>query len=120
MAIRTSLELVDISTVERMCRGTGVSRYFTPREIKRNPRKIGYVSLAGVYAAKRAVFRALGARVRYLDIEIEKALSGRPGVRFLSRSLKKAASSLSVSLSISHTHTVAVAFCVVYDKESDG
>jgi len=65
-------------------------------------------SLAGRFAAKEAVAKALGRSLRWHDVEVLPDASGKPGVH-LSGSACEAAGGGSVLVSITHTRTVAAA-----------
>ncbi|HEV2356389.1 MAG TPA: holo-ACP synthase [bacterium] len=115
---------IDIIEVDRIRRATVrwgdvfLSRVFTPRER-------GYAGasrsaaerLAGRFAAKEAVMKALGLglrRMAWREIEIEGDPLGRPVVR-LSGGAAEAAARLGVQawfVSISHTRDLAVAHAV--------
>ena len=73
-----------------------------------------FQSLAGRFAAKEAVMKALGVGgMAFRDIEIARASSGKPEVtlhgRMLQRAQRIGVTSLSVSISHSRDNAVAVA-----------
>jgi len=66
------------------------------------------VHLAGIFAAKEAVAKALDARrIAFIELEITHTKSGAPEVRRKNRKL-------SVAVSITHTHSLAAAVAVMY------
>ena len=76
-----------------------------------------YEKLAGRFAAKEAVSKALGqgiSGIGWNEIEILNEPSGKPYVRLLGRAeeLAKARGAKAVHISISHTDTLAIAFAV--------
>lgn len=123
---------VDIVEVARICKavtdpGFGRrfrDRVFTSGEIQYCEKKQRgrYESYAGRFAAKEAVMKALGrgwgARVRWLDIEVARARSGKPGI-LLHNQTAQLAEELGIShwlLSISHTHEHGLAFVIAQDE----
>jgi holo-[acyl-carrier protein] synthase len=118
---------VDIIEVERIRRASArwgegfLSRVFTPSERRHaNALRGGGGAaerLAGRFAAKEAVMKALGLgwrRMAWREIEIEADALGRPLVR-LSGGAAKTADDLGIRawfVSISHTRDLAVAHAV--------
>lgn len=81
------------------------SRIFLPQEEKGASRE----KLAGIFAAKEAVIKALGLKAGdWLKIEIVKDKNGRPGVKLVNPSKNI----ISQDLSISHDKNYALAFAV--------
>ena len=117
--IGTGVDLVEVPRFRKSVQRWGgrmLSRLFTPAELSycrsyRDPHE----HLAVRFAAKEAVVKAIGApkglALEWKDLEIIRASSGQPGVKFkgsLSRWKK-----LKVHLSLSHTRQYAVASAVV-------
>src|SRR5580700_8129047 len=79
-------------------------------------------SFAARFAAKEAAAKALGTGISYgvnwLEIEVTRAASGKPGILFHGRAAEIAASldASRASLSITHTATVAMASVVLEDE----
>lgn len=74
-----------------------------------------YASLAGRFAAKEAVMKALGGGgMRYREIEIARLPSGKPEVRLYGRMQARAArlGVAAISITISHSRDNAVAVAV--------
>ncbi|MFA5524397.1 MAG: holo-ACP synthase, partial [Tissierellales bacterium] len=73
--------------------------------------------IAGLFAAKEAVSKALGSGIsgfKWTDIEIYTESSGKPCVRLLGKA-KKLADTIGISnihISISHSKENAVAFAI--------
>ncbi len=67
--------------------------------------------VAGRFAAKEAVAKALGASLGWHDVEILADCAGRPGVRLLNGAASLAAGR-TVMVSISHCRSYAVAHAV--------
>src|SRR3990170_4843464 len=82
-------------------------------------KKIPYKHLAGRFAAKEAVMKALGTGwdkgIGWRDIEVANAPDGRPEVRLHSST---AVMYKKVLLSISYADGLAVAFAVIEDSEA--
>lgn len=115
---------VDIISVDRLRRvierhpDRFLDRVFTIQEqaiCHDDPRR-----LAGRYAAKEAIAKALGTGIgrlgiRFHDIEILQEAWGGPKVRLHKAALKRfqAIGSKDITLSLSHEDEYAVAFCVI-------
>ena len=111
---------VDITEVRRMRQAVEkwgdafLRRVFTRVELQ-NAKKRGslYQHLAGRFAAKEAVFKALGdSELTWQDVEILNDKEGRPVCRILNGRTKK----IDVYVSISHVKTYAVANAVITKK----
>ena len=116
--VRCGLAAVETSEIETLRSRNALRRFFSAAEI-RESRGI-LTSLAGKLAAKRALAKALGTRVRFSQVSISKEAAGKPAVRCLPASLARMSAHCRFSLSISHTDTLAVAFCLVYDTRGCG
>ena len=124
--MRTGLDLIEIDRLEQLdpsIRRRFLTRVFTPAELAQagdsNP------SLAGRFAAKEAVAKALGTGigvVHWQDIEILTLASGEPQVH-LHGAARQLASDLKLtewSLSITHTRNLAAAFVVALAAPESG
>ena len=119
--MRTGVDLISVKRFERVMAKHG-SRFlgsiFTEEELAvccGDPRR-----LAGRFAAKEAVSKALGTGigregVRFRDIEIRSGRDGAPEVTLHSaaRALYQKRGGRSLSLSISHENEYALAFCIL-------
>jgi phosphopantetheine--protein transferase-like protein len=105
MKILTGIDLVDISDFKKSLKNGGdnfLRRVFLPLEMK----NMNIEHLAGIFAAKEAVTKALSLKPgEWLEIEIKNAPNGRPIVN-LTKKLT------SFDLSISHTEKVVIAVFV--------
>ena len=117
--IGTGVDLVEVPRFRKSVKRWGIrflDRLFTPAELVYcRSYKDPHEHLAVRFAAKEAVVKAIGApkglALEWKDLEIVRASSGQPGVRFkgsMSRWKK-----LKVHLSLSHTKQYAVASAVV-------
>lgn len=103
-------DLVYIPKVERLLGNAEATRkLFHPSELK------GSVEhAAGVFAAKEALFKALGKQPDWLAVEVITNKSGRPSLQLNADVEKKG---YKATLSISHENEYALAF-VVLNKEN--
>jgi holo-[acyl-carrier protein] synthase len=112
-------DIVKISRIQKACQRERFKyRFFTPREL---PPKQGfpgyYAHLAGKFAAKEAVAKALGTGFRgfkWRDIEILKDDLGKPYAILQGKALEilKAQGYDEVLVTISHCEDYAIAFAV--------
>ena len=119
---------IDLIEIERIRKGYNrfgdryLTRLFTPAEIDIiRSRKAGMITtMAGKFAAKEAVMKALGvffdSGVALRDIEILNHPSGMPYVK-LPQKLQDAILNKEIIISISHEKRYAVANAVITDKE---
>jgi holo-[acyl-carrier protein] synthase len=100
------------------------ARVFTEKEIAycESKRRGKYESYAGRFAAKEAVMKALGrgwgAKVRWLDIEVARARSGKPEIVLHDKTARLAAQ-LGIrrwTLSITHTGQHGLAHVIAQDE----
>jgi len=110
MSIKTGLDVVYIPRFKNIAnkqKQNFLSKIFHPSELK----KMNLDHLAGIYAAKEAVMKALGLQPgSWLEIEIKHKSNGQPFIE-VSEALKIKKIE-DISLSISHDHNYAIAFCV--------
>jgi len=117
------LDLVEVARIERAVARWGdsfLSRVFTPREIADcSVGRGGFRSeaLAARFAAKEAVFKALGRgrpELGWLDVEVLKDAAGKPGVVLSGRALALAGELgvARVLVSLSHLPGLAAAQAV--------
>lgn len=116
MTLRTGIDLVELSRLEDLdpsVRQRFLARVFTPRELEETQGQLH--RLAGRFAAKEAVAKALGCGIGpigWQEIEIHSGAQGEPGL-VLSGEAARIASELglnewSVSITHSRTHAAAV------------
>ena len=107
---------IDIQDVERMKRLIGtprMERIFSARELRYlETKNFAPKTMAGLYAAKEAFFKAMGTGVLLSKLNRVEVLHSETGAPYLvcEELLPEGAE---VSISISHTGQVAVAVCVV-------
>lgn len=67
-------------------------------------------SLAGIWAAKEAFFKASGEHLQLYEVEVRKTTEGRPYLHIPDPINKKYQS---LDISISHDHDYAIAICIL-------
>lgn len=116
--LRTGVDLIEINRLADLkpeIRKRFLERVFTPLEMRQAGQSDA--RLAGRFAAKEAVAKALGTgigQIRWKDIEVENDESGAPQLR-LSGNAEQIAREMNLnvwSISISHSKTHAVAIAV--------
>jgi holo-[acyl-carrier protein] synthase len=129
MIISTGVDLAEVVRIRGALEDPKIGRrfrdrVFTDTEIAYCERKQRgkFESYAGRFAAKEAVMKALGrgwgAKVRWRDIEVARARSGKPDIVLHDKTAKFAAE-LGIrrwSLSITHTEQHGLAFVSAQDE----
>jgi len=114
-------DIIEVKRIEKaMLKNSNfIQKLFTKNEIEYlNSRKMRPEFVAGRFAAKEAVSKALGTGIRgfqFRDIEIGKDLLGKPIV-FLNGEAKRVGEKLgnyNIHLSISHSKENAIAYAVL-------
>ncbi len=123
MILGTGLDLVEVARIAVLAERHGdrfLKRVFTDTEIGYSmPRAARYQHLAGRFAAKEAVFKALGTGwgqgVGWKLVEVVPGEEGRPEVRLSGAAADRLGSmgGHRVHLSITHTEGLAAASAVV-------
>jgi holo-[acyl-carrier protein] synthase len=112
------VDIVEIERIKETIERWGESfldRVFTAEERKLYSGK--YQSLAARFAAKEAVFKALGtcdAGISWRDIEVLSDSHGKPTITLAgkAREIAQKMGVRSLDVSLSHSECYAVAFCV--------
>jgi holo-[acyl-carrier protein] synthase len=129
MIISTGVDLAEVPRIQAALEDPRIgarfrARVFTESEIAycEEKQRGKYESYAARFAAKEAVMKALGrgwgAKVRWLDIEVVRARSGKPDIALHDKTARLAAD-LSIrrwALSITHTKEHGLAFVVAQDE----
>jgi len=111
------VDVVNIQRMERLSEHVK-SRMFHPRELEEAKMMAEGVQaefLAGRFAAKEALGKALGTGLAHLslqDIWVERAASGKPELRFKGN-VQALVGKRTAMLSISHDNPVAIAMVVL-------
>ncbi len=118
LILRTGIDLVEIERLDQLqpqIRDRFLQRVFTPRELEESG--CSSASLAGRFAVKEAVAKALGCgigAIGWQSIEVQRGPDGEP-LLFLQAEAQSLAQSLGLtqwSISISHSRTHAIAMVV--------
>ena len=118
MIIGTGVDITEVKRLHQAIEKWGPSflhRVFTKEELE-NAKTRGslYQHLAGRFAAKEAVFKAMGdPQLSWKDVEILNDKEGKPCCKILNGRAKK----LEVHISISHVKNYAVANAIVTQKK---
>ncbi|HEX2922992.1 MAG TPA: holo-ACP synthase [Chloroflexota bacterium] len=107
MIVKIGIDLVHIPRMRELVeREAFLARTFHPSELRdRRPMR-----LAGIFAAKEALFKALGAPHQWLEVEVDHDPEGRPFLRLSPASAPPEI--LSLDLSVTHEGEYAVAVVV--------
>ncbi len=117
MIIGTGVDITEVRRLRQAVEKWGedfLNRVFTKEELK-NAKTRGslYQHLAGRFAAKEAVFKAMGdPKLNLKDVQILNDKEGKPSCAILNNRSKK----IDVHISISHVKTYAVASAIITEK----
>lgn len=115
--IGTGVDITEVNRLRKAVEKWGdsfLNRLFTKEELK-NAKTRGslYQHLAGRFAAKEAVFKALGdSKLNWQEVEILNDKEGKPGCNIRNGKNKN----IEVLISISHVKNYAVANAVITQK----
>ncbi len=117
----SGIDIVSIARVREISDSHGsrfAAKILSENEMRILPEKTPYQFLAGRFAAKEALFKALGGRtVRFTDIEVLNNEEGKPyvsNVELFRAALGIGAETpLHIHLSISHEREYAVASAII-------
>lgn len=117
MIIGTGVDITEVRRLRQAVEKWGddfLRRVFTKSELENAKTKGSlYQHLAGRFAAKEAIFKALGdPRLNWQEVEILNDKTGKPCCAILNNRTKKT----EVHISISHVKNYATAFAVVTQK----
>ena len=108
MNIKAGCDIVKISRVKKLTE-SALKKIFHRSELK----DYRHEHLAGIFAVKEAVFKALDLKVNsFLDVEIKYQTSGRPFL-ILSPELKNKISSIDCSVSHDGDYAIAVVVAIL-------
>lgn len=125
MIIGIGVDIIEIERVEQAIQKNKnfINKLFTEEEINYfNNRNMNSEVIAGNFAAKEAVSKALGTGIRgfsFKDIEVLRNKLGKPevtlhnGAKLIGSKLVRNNSSLRIHLSISHNNSSAIAYAVL-------
>ncbi len=115
--IGTGVDITEVSRLRQAVEKWGqdfLKRVFTVEELKHAKNKSSlYQHLAGRFAAKEAIFKALGDKnLGWQDVQILNDPDGKPYCYLFNQKRKR----LEAHISISHVKTYAVASAVIMQK----
>ena len=121
MGLKTGIDIVEVSRIQKNIEEKAerfLNRVFTSSEIAYCEKKVTkYQSYAARFAAKEALFKALGNHrppLNLTDIEVVSNDAGQPSYQLSSEHLKELhLSSEQISLSLSHEKEYAVAVAII-------
>jgi holo-[acyl-carrier protein] synthase len=120
------VDIVEIQRIKKLCnRKRFLSRFFVEDELSYiNDKKLFYSHLAGKFAAKEAVAKALGTGFRYFkwhDIKVLNDAYGKPYVELSGKAdeILKSRGFKKVLITISHSRDYAVAFAIAFGGAKD-
>lgn len=128
MIVGIGVDIIEIERVRQAIKNNKnfLNKLFTKREIDYFiTRDMNSEVIAGNFAAKEAISKALGTGMRgfsFKDIEILRDRLGKPkttlhsGAKSIGSSLVKDNSSLKIHLSISHNKSSAIAYSVLEEE----
>jgi len=119
MIVGTGVDITEVRRLKQAVQRWGddfLNRLFTKDELENAKTRAGlYQHLAGRFAAKEAVFKAVGDKnLNWKDVQILNDKEGKPVCVLLNGKGKE----IDVKISISHVKTYAVANAVVSQKAS--
>ncbi len=94
------IDLVYLPEFERKLNGLDLGKIFSSIELSQNKTT---ENLAGIFAAKEAFFKAIGAKNNWLDVWVEKTKEGKPFMKSVLVQDQK------IELSISHAGDYVIA-----------
>lgn len=117
MVIGTGVDIIEVSRLRKAVEKWGkdfLERIFTEIELKNAKTRTSiYQHLAGRFAAKEAIFKALNSKeISWKDLQILNDSDGRPYCEILNHKNKK----IGIHVSISHVKNYAVANAVATKK----
>jgi len=98
------IDLVYLPEFEKKLKNLELEKIYLSHELTQNK---SLESLAGVFAAKEAFFKAIGSKENWLDVWVEKTTEGKPLLR------STLAQNTNTELSISHSGDYVIAVVIL-------
>lgn len=102
------IDIVYLPEFEKKIENSPLEKVFLSHELSQNKT---IESLAGIFAAKEACFKAIGRKEDWLSVWIEKDKNGKPQLKTLLLDKTK-----KIETSISHSGEYAIAIVMIKDK----
>jgi len=119
MILGTGVDITEVRRLRQAVEKWGqdfLGRIFTKEELKKSKTRLSsslYQHLAGRFAAKEAVFKALGdPKLSWKEVQIINDRQGKPHCQILNNKGNK----IDVHISISHVKSYAVASAIITKK----
>ena len=113
MIVGIGVDIIEVGRIQKLAERSPrfLRRVFTEEEIKySNGKKNKYQHLAARFAAKEALFKALGKKINWVDVGVINLPSGKPELVFK----KKGAFGFDRTyVSLSHLQDYAIAYVVL-------
>lgn len=118
MVISTGVDITEVRRLKQAVEKWGdefLNRIFTSRELTAAKKRVSfYQHLAGRFAAKEAIFKAIGEKdLTWKNLEVLNDPAGKPYCTLLHTEIKR----ITIEVSISHVKSYAVACAVVTQKK---
>lgn len=122
--MRVGIDAVEIERIEKLYKKEGhnfLNRVFTKKEkkiiieLEKVNSKQLYSKIAGKYAVKEAVYKALGAGISYNRIEILNYENGKPYVKIYD-SNNIECEKYNIEISITHDRINAIAIAIIEER----
>jgi holo-[acyl-carrier protein] synthase len=104
--MQVGIDLINLSEFKQRMERIAAESIFADTEMQQNASS---ESLAGVFAAKEAFMKALGRKVDWREIWVEKLATGQPVLKSDLITAKQ-----STTVSISHDGDYAIAVVIIY------
>lgn len=117
MIIGTGVDIAEVSRLRKAVEKWGkdfLNRIFTEKELANARSRVNfYPHLAGRFAAKEAIYKALNIKdLNWKDFQILNDKEGRPYCEIINSKIKK----VDIHISISHVKSYAVASAIITQK----
>ena len=125
--MKVGIDTVEIKRIEKLYKKEGhnfLNRVFTEKEkqilieLEKSKSKQLYSKIAGKYAVKEAVYKALGSGISYNSIETLNYENGKPYVKIYD-SNNIECEKYNIEISITHDRTNAIAIAIIEERGQD-
>lgn len=122
--MKVGIDTVEIKRIEKLYKKEGhnfLNRVFTEKEkqilieLEKSNSKQLYSKIAGKYAVKEAVYKALGSGISYNRIETLNYENGKPYVKIYDYNNKEC-EKYNIEISITHDRINAIAIAIIEER----